>query len=407
MTIISMLRDKFTGSNSTEGIQPDAQPSVAITTIMKNPRMDAVTLDTSGPSDVISGVFKIDIENTGILPTRSTRVTSVNITLVKKDKSLNIGKIEEPKRIGSIPAGETRTLKIEFERDDTFVKSVAQDICEVGKVQADMKITMAEIILAATYQKQDTIDVNTADCSTVTLTITGQSDVNVGQSYRWRVEKSGEGSVGNIQWNLGDGSTKTGQAIRHSYANEGEYTIEVQSGKGYTDTFTVNATVLPIGIVGPVDLIVGQEYTWNATGEDVDGVESLDWNMGDGSSKSGENVSHVYDRVGEYTIQLNGVGAGSATSDVSVQYPNVTIDNVSSPDSLQTNSQYTFSVTGDNISKATTVEWDMDDGTVLEGEQVQHTYSTSGSYEITVRAKVNGETLDSDSKEVSVETFAI
>jgi len=85
----------------------------------------------------------------------------------------------------------------------------------------------------------------------------------------------------------------------------------------------------------------------------------------------------------------------------------VTIANISTADTIQTNQDSTFSVTGNNISEVDTIRWDMGDGTILEGQQVEHRYATSGDYTVRVDLLVDEESIDTETEDITVETFAL
>ena len=93
------------------GRRTQPQPSIVLTTQITNPRLIDASVDTSTSPSTISGVFGIDITNSGILDTRSTRITDASIKLIKGETSINIGSVDEPQEIKDIPAGDTRTIK--------------------------------------------------------------------------------------------------------------------------------------------------------------------------------------------------------------------------------------------------------------------------------------------------------
>jgi len=403
MNILNTARKKLTGVRTDNSIEP--RPSVVITTIIDNPRFKEANIDTSGTVPKIDGVFSIDVTNTGVLPTRSTRVSTAEIKLVKGESSLTVGTIDEPQDIGSISGGETQTVNIEFEREGDFLKNVTQEVCSIGEVKTEVTFRLAELFLAATYQNTLKVPVLSSDCQTLTVNVTGQSEVNVGQEYRWETNVEGQGDVGNIQWNMGDGTTYEGEAVNHSYNSTGGYRITVNTEQGYSATFDLVVSIIPLGIVGPVDLTVSESYTWNATGENLSQINEITWNMGDGTTKTttGQDVDYIYTQPGNYTIEAVSDTGYNASLDVNSTFPNINISSINTPSSVETGDQFTASVRGDNLSETSTVRWSMGDGTTLTGTDISHSYADPASYDITVDAIFNEEILSSGSSTINAE----
>lgn len=383
------------------------RPSVVLTIRIDNPRFTEINLDSSGSIPKIDGVFSIDVTNTGILSTRATRITQAEINVIKDNASFTLGEITKPQQIKSIPGGETRTINIEFSREDSFVKNITEEVCNTQEIQADVLFTISEVLLAATYENQKKINVENSECKIISIDIAGQSEVNIEQEYDWNIITEGGDSIGNVQWDMGDGTTRSGESVSHTYSETGQYTIEVETSEGYTSSKTITVTIVPVGIVGPVDLDVEEEYTWTATGEDVNTDAELIWSTGDGSTYEGTEMNHTYTDSGDFTMQLASETGGSDEIDVEVSYPDIIIDNISTASTIQTNQDSQFSVTGNNLSAADEIQWDMGDGTILNGQQVTHRYATSGEYTINIDAIIDEESIQSGSTNVTVETFVL
>ncbi|EGQ44225.1 MAG: PKD domain containing protein [Candidatus Nanosalina sp. J07AB43] len=407
MDLISGARKKLTGVTTENEIQP--RPSIVLTTVIDNPRFEQANIDTSGTVPTIDGTFAIDVTNTGLLPTRSTRITGAKVELIKDQSSLTVGTIEEPQSIGSISGGSTETINIKFERDGDFLRNVVQEVCQDGKVRAKINFTMSEILLAATYSNELEVPVNRSDCKTLTVNVSGQSEVNINEEYRWEISTVGEGSIGSVSWDMGDGSTYTGRAVTHSYNQTGDYTITVDTERGYSASKEIDVSLVPFGLVGPVELNVGNEATWNATGENLSQVSNITWNFGDGESRTTQSnsVSYAYDEEGNYTLTAVSDTGYDDNLEVQVSFPNVIVDRISSPDSVSNQQDFNASVQGSNLSEASTLRWDMGDGITLNGREVTHRYATSGEYEIIVEAIISGEVVSSASKSITAEQFVL
>ncbi|WP_330632874.1 glycosyl hydrolase family 18 protein [Halocatena halophila] len=68
--------------------------------------------------------------------------------------------------------------------------------------------------------------------------------------------------------------------------------------------------------VTPVSPTPGESVTLDASDSaDTDGsIQSYDWSLGDGTSATGQTVSHTYDGTGEYTVSLTVTDDGGATA---------------------------------------------------------------------------------------------
>jgi PKD repeat protein len=132
--------------------------------------------------------------------------------------------------------------------------------------------------------------------------------------------RDSDGTIATYEWVFGDGTTASGVAAQHSYAQPGTYTVTLTvtddrggwnrdsrtvavtaSNAAPTAAFTINCSGLSCAFVG-------------AGSNDTDGtVVSYGWDFGDGTSGSGENVSHSYGGAGSYTVSLTVADNGGAT----------------------------------------------------------------------------------------------
>jgi len=376
----------------------DPQTSVVLTTGFKNPRIKEVTLDTSGDTPLLEGTFAIDVENTGFFATRSTRVIRANITLKKDNTSLNIGKIEEPVPIQPIPAGETRTISIGFSRQSRLVNLILDDVCKEQTVTADMNITVAEIILAATYDNELDIEIQEKECTTIALDISGQQQVNIDQGYEWNVSAISGEELPEVNWSMGDGTSKSGTRVNHTYTTPGTYEIQAETPAGISTTYEVVAESIPLGIVGNNEVTVNNELSWRVTGSRVDEVGELSWDMGDGTTYSGQSVSHTYTNSGTFNINLTSETGESASLEVTSEFPNIDLT-ITGETEVIVGESNTWTASGTNIPEAEEIRWSMGDATEKSGTEVDHSYQ-EGTYEIRAAAVISDTEIATDTLEV-------
>jgi len=147
------------------------------------------------------------------------------------------------------------------------------------------------------------------------------------------IQFNGSGSQDAVtyEWNFGDGNTATGVSPIHTYLDDGVYTVTLTCRNGeLSDTETTTATVAN---VPPQNVSAGGNKTGNegqvisfsgsATDPGVLDVLTYSWNFGDGNTKTGKNVTHVYADNGVYTVTLSvsdgdgGTGTDQITATIS------------------------------------------------------------------------------------------
>jgi len=137
------------------------------------------------------------------------------------------------------------------------------------------------------------------------------------------------GSIGNYQWNFGDGTTSMLQNPSHTYFVPGSYTISLLVSNGYGSNRKTQENFITIGsppqtefLVEPVegkaplqiqctDLSIGNPKEWS-------------WSFGDGETANTQNPTHIYQYPGTYTISLT--ATNSYGSDNRIKTDHVTVN---------------------------------------------------------------------------------
>ncbi|MHB9287018.1 PKD domain-containing protein [Halobacteriales archaeon Cl-PHB] len=139
-------------------------------------------------------------------------------------------------------------------------------------------------------------------------------------------------------------------------------------------------------------VLVNETVTFDA-GTSSDNEESLsyEWGFGDGTTDSGESVTHEYDTEGTYTVTLTVTDAGGNTDTDTLAVTVLAEDTTdpvaeAGPDHYGLlNSMFEFDGSGssDNVEIAS-YEWDFDDGSNATGVTASHTYTSVGHYTVTL-----------------------
>jgi PKD repeat protein len=129
--------------------------------------------------------------------------------------------------------------------------------------------------------------------------------------------------------------------------------------------------------------------TVNFTNLTTGTATSFLWVFGDDTSDSAESPTHTFTNAGSYTVRLTSVGPGGSSTNVRVSY--VTVTNppplaafTGSPTSGDAPLVVLF--TNRTTGIATNFTWDFGDGTVSSILNPTKTYSTLGTYTVTLRA---------------------
>ena len=193
-------------------------------------------------------------------------------------------------------------------------------------------------------------------------------------------------------WNFGDGATSTAVSPSHTYTTSGAFTVSltVTDGQGCVSTITEPAMIE----VFPADVQFTTATPVGCLGEPLDFINtstpssgSWVWNFGDGSPVSGfASPSHTYTATGTYTVTLTGsFGSGCTgtfSQDITVQNLPTADFTSPDPDDCQIPSSISFSsLPGPSVA---TYLWDFGDGGTSTAANPSHTYTSFGSYTVTL-----------------------
>ena len=202
-------------------------------------------------------------------------------------------------------------------------------------------------------------------------------------------------------WHFGDGGTSNATNPTHTYTANGSYNITLivnQHGcidsivmPNYINIQNMNASFVPT----PSVVCSGQSITFNNTS--VPAAVSANWSFGDGGTSTTINPVYTYTAAGTYTVSLAATGAGgcsgNATKVVTVNQTPVAAFTADTMVACSIPFAVTFT---NNSTGASTYHWNFGDGNASVTTNPVHTYTTSGTYIVTLTA-INNSGTCSDS----------
>jgi len=202
------------------------------------------------------------------------------------------------------------------------------------------------------------------------------------------------------RWNFGDGGTSQSVNPSHRFNNPGTYNVQltVTDDQARTDsdikTIVVHAKpTASIDTVSPSPATATERVSFKGSMSGGWGPMSMaDWNFGDGSTTTGEAPNHVYTTHGTFTVKFKAKDSHNTdTPWVNYQItinrkPSAAISDISlNPATVGV--PIDFAGTGTHGTGSLSYEWDFGDSKTSSSRTPTHTYSTSGTYTASFRAK--------------------
>lgn len=202
------------------------------------------------------------------------------------------------------------------------------------------------------------------------------------------------GSPTSWHWELGNGVISTLKNPSATYFNPGTYTIKlvVRNASGADSVVKQQFIAVfanPRNDFTSSDTVACAPKSIQFTDKSVAGsgkVDTWEWDFGDGSVSSAQNPVHQYSSAGGFNISLKVTNSFGCTKTITkTQYVKI---NESIKASFNTSSQggcaAPATVQFNNTSAATNYVWDFGDGATSTNTNPSHTYSTNGSYTVTL-----------------------
>ncbi len=194
-------------------------------------------------------------------------------------------------------------------------------------------------------------------------------------------------------WDFGDAATDSVQNPSHTYTSAGTYTVALTADNGCgpdaltkTAYVTVNPPPAPVAdfsgtpTSGCTPLLV--DFTDASSGD----ITNWDWDFGDGGTSTAQNPSHAFTSAADHDVSLTVTGPGG--SDVKSQAGYVTATDAVAADFSATpllgDEPLAVDFTDLSTGAPAAWVWDFGDGGVDSVPNPSHTYTTGGTYSVTL-----------------------
>jgi gliding motility-associated-like protein len=204
-----------------------------------------------------------------------------------------------------------------------------------------------------------------------------------------------------FSWNFGDNNnintTRNIDTVSHTYLAAGNYTVTLKATNGCSDTTSTETIVVfakPKAKFAaiPITACIGDSihFTNQSTG-----ATSYLWNLGDGNSVALTNPVYKFSAPGTYTVHLvaSSFNAPNTVCSDTISQPIQIVSSMPGSISVSDTTGYCapFTVSFNNLNlPSTSATWDFGDGSSGDDNSVTHTYTSAGTYQVTLNVTVPG-----------------
>jgi len=189
------------------------------------------------------------------------------------------------------------------------------------------------------------------------------------------------------------------------------------SGSGIVTPATFNQSPTASFTVNPASGVAPLEVSFNASNSsDSDGsIISYAWDFKDGNTGNGQTINHTFSSAGSYNVMLTVIdneGATDSTTKIITVTEMVTGTPNQSPIASFTanptsgvvplNISFNASNSSDSDGNIVNYVWDFKDGNTGNGQTINHTFSSAGSYNVMLTVIDNEGATDSVTKTITV-----
>jgi PKD repeat protein len=223
-------------------------------------------------------------------------------------------------------------------------------------------------------------------------------------------------------WNFGDGATSNQENPVHTYSTAGTYSVNLMVSNTNGSDSKVKTNY--IMATGPIGGSPSADFAANVTsGPAPLNVQFIDlssgnptswfWNFGDGNTSTLQNPIHQYESLGVYSVSLK---VTFDRNSYRIQKPRYISVNSPSQIIVLPQADFTANVTSGSVplnvhftdlstGNPTSWAWNFGDGAVSNQQNPIHTYSTTGTYSVSLTvSNPNGSSTNGKANFISVTT---
>ena len=197
-------------------------------------------------------------------------------------------------------------------------------------------------------------------------------------------------SITSWSWDFGDGQSSTAQNPCHLYTTFGIYNVilTVTNDLGCTDDTTIAVEVYP-NPVADFSYVADCEYEVTFTDLSIANAASItswNWSFGDGGTSTAQHPVYTYATFGTYNVTLIVTNSNGCVDSVTlpVVVPEMPIADFTADTACAGMPTQFTDLSISNSSTITGWDWDFGDGGSSNVQHPVYTYSTAGTYTVTL-----------------------
>ena len=196
-------------------------------------------------------------------------------------------------------------------------------------------------------------------------------------------------------WNFGDGNTltTTTNIVFHTYTNPGNYvpSVILQNTAGCNFPIqgidTIKVDKIDAGFIYAAQQNCGSTLLqFTDTTNAFSGINTINWDFGDGTNGTGSSLNHLYSASGLYTVTMivNGISGCADTSikQINIQVKSVPIATIIADAERCAFQNVVFSANVVSTDPVTIQQWRLSNGVTAVGPSFSYLFNVPGTYNL-------------------------